>query len=173
MPVQYTRISSGFTSARKHPILGRVRAHQGVDFAARKGTPVMAAGNARVAFVGWKGGYGRTVILDHGRGYTTLYGHMSRFGKEHVGQHVGQGAVIGYVGMSGLATGPHLHYEFRVNGVHRNPLAVTMPPPEPLGGAALAQFRAQTSNALARIQKVERVIYADVKPAKPAKGHKA
>jgi len=161
MPVQYTRISSGFSSARFHPILGRVRAHQGVDFAAPRGTPIMAAGNARVAFVGWKGGYGRVVILDHGRGYSTLYGHMSRFGSEHVGQHVNQGAVIGYVGMSGLATGPHLHYEFRVNGVHRNPLSVTMPPPEPLHGAELAQFRAQTGKALAQIRKVEDVIYAD------------
>ncbi len=162
MPIQYTRISSRFSSARKHPILGRTRAHQGVDFAAHTGTPIMAAGNARVAFVGWKGGYGRTVILDHGRGYTTLYGHMSRFGKEHVGQRIGQGQVIGFVGQSGLATGPHLHYEFRVNGVHRNPLSVTMPPPEPLSGKAMAQFRAQTGQALARIRKVEEVIYADV-----------
>jgi murein DD-endopeptidase MepM/ murein hydrolase activator NlpD len=160
MPVQYTRISSGFSSARKHPILGRVRAHQGVDFAARTGTPVMAAGNARVAFVGWKGGYGRTVILDHGRGYTTLYGHMSRFGPERTGQHIAQGTVIGYVGSSGLATGPHLHYEFRVNGVHRNPMSVTMPPPEPLRGQALVQFRAKTSQALAKIRKVEDVIFA-------------
>src|SRR5690606_9936010 len=85
MPVQYTRISSRFSNARKHPILGRTRAHQGVDFAAPSGTPVMAAGNARVVFKGWKGGYGRTVILDHGKGYTTLYAHMSRFGKERVG----------------------------------------------------------------------------------------
>lgn len=162
MPVQYTRISSKFTSARKHPILGRTRAHQGVDFAAPTGTPVMAAGNARVAFVGWKGGYGRAVILDHGRGYTTLYGHLSAFGKIKVGQHVAQGAVIGRVGSTGLATGPHLHYEFRINGVHRNPMAVTMPPPEPLRGAQLAEFRAQTGPALARIQKVENIIYADV-----------
>ena len=171
MPVAYTRISSGFSSARKHPILGRVRAHQGVDFAAPTGTPIMAAGNARVAFVGWKGGYGRAVILDHGRGYTTLYGHMSRFGKEHVGQRIAQGTVIGYVGASGLATGPHLHYEFRVNGVHRNPMSVTMPPPEPLRGLALAQFRAQTSQALAKIRKVEDVIYADADdaPRKPNK----
>ena len=171
MPVQYTRISSGFTKARKHPILGRTRAHQGVDFAAPSGTPIMAAGNARVAFVGWKGGYGRTVILDHGRGYTTLYGHMSRFGKEHVGQRIPQGSVIGYVGMSGLATGPHLHYEFRVNGVHRNPMSVTMPPPEPLRGKALAQFRAQTSLALAKIRMVEDVIFAKAETGKP--GNKA
>ena len=167
MPVQYTRISSGFSGARRHPILGRTRAHQGVDFAAPRGTPIMAAGNARVAFVGWKGGYGRTVILDHGRGYTTLYGHMSRFGNERVGQRISQGALIGYVGMTGLATGPHLHYEFRVNGVHRNPLAVTMPPPEPLRGAALAQFRAQTGKALAQIRKVEDVIYADAGTTPP------
>jgi len=151
-----------------------VRQHKGVDYAASTGTPIMAAGDARVQFVGWKGGYGRAVILDHGRGYTTLYGHMSRFGGIKQGQRVPQGTVIGYVGMTGLATGPHLHYEFRINGVHRNPLSVTMPPPEPLGGAALLAFRAQTSDALARIQRVERVIYADATPApKPAKPKKA
>ena len=162
MPVQYTRISSRFTSARKHPILGRTRAHQGVDFAAPTGTPVMAAGNARVAFVGWKGGYGRAVVLDHGRGYTTLYAHLSSFGKIRKGQRVTQGTVIGRVGSTGLATGPHLHYEFRVNGVHRNPLAVTMPPPEPLKGEQLAAFRAQTGPALARIREFEDIIYAEV-----------
>ncbi len=172
MPIPYARITSGFSAARMHPILGRVRAHQGIDYAAHIGTPIMAAGDARVAFVGWKGGYGRVVILDHGRGYSTLYGHMSRFGSEHVGQRVAQGNVIGYVGMSGLATGPHLHYEFRINGVHRNPLSVTMPPPEPLNGAALAQFRAQTGTALAKIRKVEDVIYADAAPVKPARGGK-
>jgi hypothetical protein len=93
---------------------------------------------------------------------------MSRFGKEHVGQRIAQGTVIGYVGMTGLATGPHLHYEFRINGVHRNPLSVTMPPPEPLRGTALAQFRAQTGKALAQIRKVEDVIYAyaDTTPPK-------
>ena len=169
MPVQYTRISSRFSNARKHPVLGRTRAHKGVDFAAPSGTPIMAAGNARVSFVGWKGGYGRAVVLDHGKGYTTLYGHMSRFAKVRSGQRVSQGTVIGYVGSSGLATGPHLHYEFRVNGAHRNPLAVTMPPPEPLRGKALAQFRAQTSQALAKIRKVEDVIFAR---AETGKGNK-
>ena len=92
---------------------------------------------------------------------------MSRFGKEHVGQRIAQGTVIGYVGMTGLATGPHLHYEFRINGVHRNPLSVTMPPPEPLRGTALAQFRAQTGKALAQIRKVEDVIYADADTTPP------
>lgn len=168
MPIPYARLTSGF-GARRHPVLGRVRMHKGVDYAASTGTPIMAAGDARVEFVGWKGGYGRTVILNHGRGYTTLYGHMSRFSKVKAGQRIGQGTVIGYVGSSGLATGPHLHYEFRVNGVHRNPLSITMPPPEPLRGADLVAFRAQTAPALARIQQVEDLIYADARPvaAKP------
>lgn len=168
MPIPYARLTSSF-GARRHPVLGRTRMHKGVDYGAGTGTPIMAAGDARVQFAGWKGGYGRAVILDHGRGYTTLYGHMSRFGKVKQGQRVPQGTVIGYVGTSGLSTGPHLHYEFRINGVHRNPLSITMPPPEPLSGAVLASFRAQAGSAIARIQKVERVIYADASPAKPAK----
>ena len=173
MPIPYARITSGFSKARKHPVLGRTRAHQGVDYGAGTGTPIHAAGDARVSFVGWKGGYGRTVVLDHGKGYTTLYAHMSRFGNYKRGQSIKQGTVIGYVGSSGLATGPHLHYEFRVNGVHRNPLTVTMPPPEPLQGAALVAFRAQTAPALARIQQVENVMYAQTTPQKqPAKNGK-
>lgn len=154
MPIQYARLSSRFGS-RRHPVLGTMRMHKGVDYAAATGTPIMAAGDARIAFMGWKGGYGRTVILDHGRGYTTLYAHMSSFGKIKQGQRVGQGTVIGRVGTSGLSTGPHLHYEFRINGAHRNPLAHTMPPPEPLKGAELA-----------RIRTVEDIIYAEV-PASP------
>src|SRR5690606_14395435 len=169
MPVQYTRISSRFSSARKHPVLGRTRPHQAVDFAAPIGTPVMAAYTAPGGLGGWKGGYGGAVILDHGRGYTSLYGHLSAFGKIKKGQHVTQGTVIGRVGSTGLATGPHLHYEFRVNGVHRNPLAVTMLPPEPLKGAQLAQFRAQTGPALDRIREFEDLIYADIGPSKDAR----
>ncbi|GAB2499064.1 M23 family metallopeptidase [Pseudoxanthomonas sangjuensis] len=180
MPIPYARLSSGF-GARKHPVLGRIRMHKGVDYAARSGTPIMAAGDARVKFVGRQNGYGNVVILDHGRGYTTLYGHMSRFGKIHAGQRIAQGTVIGYVGMTGLATGPHLHYEFRVNGVHRNPLSITMPPAEPLTGAQLAAFRSYTANALARIRTVENIIYADAAPSQrgtvamaesPARGKK-
>jgi len=155
MPIPYARVTSGFTSARKHPVLGKTRAHKGVDYGARTGTPIMAAGDARVSFVGWQNGYGRTVILDHGKGHTTLYAHMSRFGNFKRGQRVKQGQTIGYVGASGLATGPHLHYEFRVNGVHKNPLAVTLPPPEPLKGAALVAFRAATAPALARLQQAD------------------
>jgi murein DD-endopeptidase MepM/ murein hydrolase activator NlpD len=159
MPIPYARLTSNF-GTRRHPVLGRVRMHKGVDYAAGTGTPIMAAGDARVKFVGWKGGYGRVVMLDHGRGYTTLYAHMSQFGKYKVGQRIPQGSVIGYVGSSGMSTGPHLHYEFQINGVHRNPLSVTMPPPEPLSGAALAEFRSHTRNALARIREVENVIYS-------------
>ncbi|RDZ26809.1 M23 family metallopeptidase [Lysobacter silvisoli] len=163
MPIPYARLSSGF-GARRHPVLGRMRMHKGVDYAAGTGTPIMAAGDARVKSAGWMGGYGNAVVLDHGRGYTTLYGHMSRIAKIRAGQRIGQGTVIGYVGSTGMSTGPHLHYEFRINGVHRNPLSVTMPPPEPLSGAALAQFRSQTGVALARIRQVENVIYADAAP---------
>lgn len=165
MPIPYARITSGFSSARKHPVLGRVRAHKGVDYGAGNGTPIMAAGDARVSFVGWKGGYGRTVVLDHGKGYTTLYAHMSRFGKYKPGQRIKQGTVIGYVGSSGLATGPHLHYEFRVGGVHRNPLKVTMPPPEPLKGDALVAFRAQVAPAMAQIERLEARAGADTRVA--------
>src|SRR5690606_8631630 len=131
-----------------------------VDYAAGTGTPIMAAGDARVAFKGWKGGYGNTVILDHGRGYTTMYAHMSGFGNIRQGQRVSQGTVIGRVASTGLSTGPHLRCEFRINGVHRNPLQHTMPEPEPLKGTALAAFRAQTGPALARIRTVEDLIYA-------------
>lgn len=130
MPVAYSRISSTF-GARKHPVLGTMRMHKGVDYAAASGTPIMAAGDARVVFVGTQRGYGNVVILDHGRNFSTLYGHMSRFGKIKAGQRINQGTVIGYVGMTGLATGPHLHYEFRVAGQQRNPMSVTMLPPDP------------------------------------------
>ncbi len=149
-PVEFSRISSRFSTARKHPILGRIRAHMGVDYAAPTGTAIMAAGNGVVTFVGNRSGYGRTVEIQHGRDTSTLYGHMSRFAKITRGQKVQQGDVIGYVGMSGLATGPHLHYEFRVKGVHRDPLSVTLPKAEPLTGAELAAFRkAQGTYALA------------------------
>ena len=165
-PIQYARLSSRF-GTRRHPVLGTSRMHKGVDYAASTGTPIMAAGDARVVSAGWQGGYGNAVVLDHGRGYTTLYGHMSRTAKLKRGQSIKQGQVIGYVGSTGMSTGPHLHYEFRINGVHRNPLQHTMPPPEPLSGTALAQFRKQTAPALERIREVEDIIYAAV-PAQPS-----
>ncbi len=148
IPIEFARLSSTF-GMRKHPVLGRMRAHKGVDYAARAGTPIMAAGDGRIEFAGWKSGYGKTVIINHGQGRSTLYGHLSAFGKYKRGQSVSQGVIIGRVGSTGLATGPHLHYEFRVGGKQVNPLKVTMPKPEPLRGGALAKFRAATAPAVA------------------------
>jgi murein DD-endopeptidase MepM/ murein hydrolase activator NlpD len=132
-PVEFTRVSSKFNSARLHPILNTIRAHKGVDYAAPIGTPVHAAGEGRILYAGIMGGYGNVVQIDHGRGITTVYGHLSRFGQGiHAGTHVTQGTVIAYVGMTGLATGPHLHYEYRVNGVFKNPQTVALPGAEPM-----------------------------------------
>ncbi len=132
-PVEFTRVSSGFNSARRHPILNTIRAHKGVDYAAPIGTPVRAAGDGRIRFAGVKGGYGNVVEIDHSRGIVTVYGHLSRFAHDtHVGAHVAQGSVIAFVGMTGLATGPHLHYEYRVNGVFKNPQTVVLPDAGPI-----------------------------------------
>ncbi len=162
-PVAFTRISSYFSLARKHPILGYTRAHQGVDYAAPTGTPIHAAGDGRIVFRGSQHGYGNVVIIDHGRHYSTLYAHMSRFAAIRVGQHVRQGQTIGYVGMTGLATGPHLHYEFRVDGAHRNPLTVTLPKPEPLPGTELARFKRQSAPLLAKLSTLESLQLASAK----------
>ncbi|MEP6898914.1 MAG: M23 family metallopeptidase [Rhodanobacter sp.] len=143
IPVDFTRISSTFSAARFHPILGRMRAHKGVDYAAPTGTPIHAAGDGVIKFRGWMNGYGNFVIVQHSNTISTAYGHMSRFANERIGQHVMQGQVIGFVGMTGLATGPHLHYEFRVNGQQRNPQTVTLPQPQPLPPTQLARFRSQ------------------------------
>ena len=127
-PVDFTRISSRFRKNRFHPVLGKRRPHRGVDYAARTGTPIKASGDGRVSFIGRKGGYGKTVMLNHGNGYETLYAHLSRYRKGlKSGSRVAQGDVIGYVGQTGLATGPHLHYEFRINGVHKDPMKVKLP----------------------------------------------
>ncbi len=155
IPIEFGRLSSTF-GMRNHPVLGRMRMHKGVDYAARTGTPIMAAGDGRVTFVGWKNGYGRAVVLDHGLGRSTLYGHMSAFGKYKMGTRVNQGATIGYVGASGLATGPHLHYEFMVNKQQVNPLKVTMPKPLPLAGAQLASFKATIAPSIAKMDSMER-----------------
>ena len=151
IPIEFARLSSTF-GMRKHPVLGRMRAHKGVDYAARTGTPIMAAGDGRIELAGWKNGYGKTIIINHGQGRSTLYGHMSALGKYKRGQFVPQGAVIGRVGSTGLATGPHLHYEFRVGGKQVNPLKVTMPKPEPLRGAALTKFHNATAPAVAMME---------------------
>lgn len=151
-PVDFRRISSRFTRERFHPVLGKKRPHQGVDYAAGTGTPIWAAGDGKVVFAGRKGGYGNAVILQHGEKYSTLYGHMSRFGKGiHAGTRVRQGQVIGYVGATGLATGPHLHYEFRVDGVHRNPLTVKLPEAEPIKAAYRADFLSHAKRTIAQL----------------------
>ena len=157
IPVDFTRISSRFSAGRMHPILGRMRAHKGVDYAAPSGTPIHAAGDGVIKYRGWMRGYGNFVIVQHNGSISTAYGHMSRFAAgERVGQHVRQGQVIGYVGMTGLATGPHLHYEFRVNGVQRNPQTVTLPKPQPLPPAQLARFKQQVvAPQLARLKQVD------------------
>jgi murein DD-endopeptidase MepM/ murein hydrolase activator NlpD len=144
-PVEFTRISSNFNPNRRHPVLNTIRAHRGVDYAAPTGTPVYAAGDGKVIVRGVQGGYGNTVVLQHGSDITTLYGHLSRFGKPRVGSRVKQGDVIGYVGKSGLATGPHLHYEYRVNGVHRNPRTVPLPPADPVPAEYQDDFRTVTA----------------------------
>ncbi|HEY8520528.1 MAG TPA: peptidoglycan DD-metalloendopeptidase family protein [Gammaproteobacteria bacterium] len=144
-PVEFTRISSEFNLKRRHPILNTIRAHRGVDYAAPTGTPIRAAGDGKVIFRGTQGGYGNTVILQHGNNVTTLYGHLSKFAAPRVGSRVRQGEVIGYVGKSGLATGPHLHYEYRVNGVHRNPRTVPLPPADPVPAEQHADFVAKTA----------------------------
>jgi murein DD-endopeptidase MepM/ murein hydrolase activator NlpD len=151
-PLDFTRISSAFNSRRLHPILGIVRAHKGTDYAAPTGTRIWAAGEGRIAFVGQKGGYGNVMILDHGRGITTVYGHLSRFGSGmRVGRHVQQGDTIGYVGMTGLATGPHLHYEYLVNGQQRNPSTIPLPRTE-IPAAYTAEFRQRSAESLAKLE---------------------
>ncbi|MCG8394672.1 MAG: peptidoglycan DD-metalloendopeptidase family protein [Pseudomonadales bacterium] len=140
-PVAFSRISSRFSLGRKHPILNRIRAHKGIDYAAPSGTPIKAAGDGKVIFAGVKGGYGNVIILRHGQVYTTLYAHMRSFARGiRVGKRVKQGQTIGYVGASGLATGPHLHYEFRINGVHRNPLTVPLPKARGINDNERAEF---------------------------------
>lgn len=126
-PVDFSRISSRF-GKRNHPILKKRRAHKGVDYAAARGTPIKASGDGKIIWRGRKGGYGKTVIIKHANRYSTLYGHMNSYNrKARSGSRVKQGQIIGYVGSTGRATGPHLHYEFRVNGTHRNPLTIKLP----------------------------------------------
>ena len=140
-PVAFTRISSGF-GVRRHPVYGYSRAHKGIDFAAPAGTPIKAAADGTIEFAGWKGGYGKMIVLKHWGSYSTAYGHMSRIAN-HVrrGTKVRQGDVIGYVGSTGVSTGPHLHYEFRVGKAQVNPRSITMPESPPLKATEMAKFR--------------------------------
>ena len=156
-PVNFSRISSRFTTSRYHPILHKFRSHKGVDYAAARGTPVRASGDGKVIFKGRKGGYGRAIILKHGSRYTTLYAHLNSFNRKiRNGVRVKQGQVIGYVGSSGLASGPHLHYEFRVNGVHRNPLTVKFPSTRPIPKRYRENFKLTTQGYIAQLDVLSR-----------------
>ena len=140
-PIEFSRVSSGFSKSRFHPILNKWRSHKGVDYAAPMGTKVKVTSDGVVAFVGKQGGYGNVVMVDHQGHFTTVYGHLSRFaGGLRKGQHVGQGQLIGYVGMTGLASGPHLHYEFRMSGIQRDPLKVALPDGKPVSDAQKTAF---------------------------------
>ncbi len=153
-PLTYSRIGSKFSPLRKHPILGISRPHRGVDFVAKAGTPIKATSNGRVAFVGYKNGYGRTIEIKNGK-YSTLYAHLSKFAVR-AGEYTKQGNVIGYVGSSGLSTNPHLHYEFRINGVHHDPLKVVLPGGELIAAKYRGKFFAMSRNIIAQLDAHQR-----------------
>jgi murein DD-endopeptidase MepM/ murein hydrolase activator NlpD len=151
-PLEFSRISSGFSKARYHPVLKEWRAHKGVDYAAPTGTRVKSTADGSVAFSGHQNGYGNIVIIKHQGNYETVYGHLSAFAKGlHKGQRVNQGDVIGYVGMTGLATGPHLHYEFKLAGVQRNPLSIEVPTAFPIAANQKGEFKRITQPLLAKL----------------------
>ncbi|WP_434573997.1 peptidoglycan DD-metalloendopeptidase family protein [Pseudomonas sp. Z3-6] len=163
-PVDFARISSKFSAGRKHPILNKIRAHKGVDYAAPRGTPIKAAGDGKVLLAGRRGGYGNTVIIQHGNTYRTLYGHMQGFAKGvKTGGTVKQGQVIGYIGTTGLSTGPHLHYEFQVNGVHVDPLGQKLPMADPIAKGERARFLAQSQPLMARMDQEKATMLASSK----------
>jgi len=151
-PLKFSRISSGFSRSRYHPILKKRRAHKGVDYAAPRGTPVRATANGTVAVSTRQRGYGKLIILKHRRRYSTAYAHLSAFAKGlRKGKRVNQGDIIGYVGSTGMATGPHLHYEFRINGVQRNPRRVVMPAAIPLSAKNIPAFKKYAKPLMARL----------------------
>ena len=160
-PVDF-RVSSSFNPNRLHPVLKTRRPHRGVDYAAPRGTPIKASGDGKVIFRGVKSGYGKTVILQHGGNITTLYAHMSRFAAPRVGSRVRQGQTIGYVGKTGLVTGVHLHYEYRLNGVHRNPRTVKLPQADPIAEKYREQFLAQAGPLLEELERFKNTQLASV-----------
>lgn len=146
-PLEFTRVTSSFSSSRRHPLYGFHRAHTGVDFGAATGTRVKATSDAVVAFAGRKGGYGNLVILRHNNGYETYYAHLNGFASGlRKGQAVEQGQIIGYVGSTGASTGPHLHYEIRIAGIPYNPIAIKLPGAAPLSASLKSNFLQQTAS---------------------------
>jgi len=153
-PVEFGRVTSQFTDKRFHPILKRWRAHRGVDYGAPRGTPVRATGDGMVKLAGRLHGYGKTVTIRHGEKYTTLYAHLNGYAKGiKAGARVRQGDIIGYVGSTGWSTGPHLHYEFRVNGVHQNPLTMELPKSAPIADRYKPEFLAQADSWVAKLSR--------------------
>lgn len=151
-PLKFSRISSGFSNARYHPILKRWKAHKGVDYAAPTGTPIMATADGVVEYRGMQRGYGNLIVLKHNGQYSSAYGHLSAFGKNiQAGKPVKQGDVIGYVGSTGMATGPHLHYELRVNGVQQDPTKIVMPAAQPVSKKHQVAFQRQVRTLLAQL----------------------
>jgi murein DD-endopeptidase MepM/ murein hydrolase activator NlpD len=163
-PIDLARISSRFNLKRKHPVLNKFRAHRGTDYAARTGTPIKSTGDGKVIFAGRKGGFGNCVIVQHGSRYQTLYAHLSKFNrKARKGRRVKQGQVIGYVGSTGLATGPHLHFEFRVDGVHRDSLRVKLPKSRSISKDQKEYYKAEADRMIEwlRSQQSNRLINDD------------
>ncbi|MBI5919704.1 MAG: peptidoglycan DD-metalloendopeptidase family protein [Nitrosomonadales bacterium] len=151
-PVEFSRVSSGFSGARMHPVLNQIRAHKGVDYAAPVGTKVMSASDGTVTFVGWQNGFGNVIEIDHSGPYASRYGHLSRFATGlHRGQRVHQNDVIGFVGQTGLASAPHLHYEFLINGVQRDPLRVALPNATPISASQMTAFKEANRDLYARL----------------------
>ena len=151
-PIEFSRVSSGFTNSRFHPVLNKWRAHRGVDFAAPTGTKVRVTADGVVSSVDKQNGYGNVVMINHSGHFTTVYGHLSRFAQGlQRGQRVAQGDVIGYVGMTGLATGPHLHYEFKIDGQQRDPMRVALPDAKPIDVADKVAFQSVADNFVARL----------------------
>ncbi|MCP5091639.1 MAG: peptidoglycan DD-metalloendopeptidase family protein [Gammaproteobacteria bacterium] len=162
-PVDFTRISSNFNPNRRHPILNTIRAHRGVDYAAPRGTPIKASGDGKVIYRGTKSGYGKAVILQHGGNITTLYAHMSGYAsKARLGARVRQGQTIGYVGATGLATANHLHYEYRLNGVHRNPRTVKLPDAEPIAEEYREEFLTTAKPIIQELEKFKSTQVASI-----------
>lgn len=151
-PIEFSRVTSGFSNSRYHPVLKAWRAHKGIDYGASTGTRVRVTADGFVTFVGRKGGYGNVVTVRHPNGYTTLYAHLSGFAQGiRQGKRIVQGEVVGLVGSTGLATGPHLHYEFHVNGVHQNPMRLAMPPGPPINEQSRSAFQDTAMPLFARL----------------------
>jgi murein DD-endopeptidase MepM/ murein hydrolase activator NlpD len=162
-PLEFSRVTSGFTSARFHPVLQTWRAHKGVDYGAPTGTRVRSVADGVVEVAGRQGGYGNLIVLKHQGTYSTAYGHLSGFASGiRKGARVSQGDTIGYVGQTGLASGPHLHYEFRVNSQQVNPLAVTLPTAIPLEAAQLGRYKASITPLRAQLELAKQIQVAAI-----------